>query len=158
MYDLTLLDDCISEKCSDFEVKRLYDEAKTIKIPCIDGNYFVKDEEFTTIVTEFDLVCQSSKEIWQVLSISLMNVGSLGGSFVQSWMVDAYGRKNFLGFMTTGMFASLLATAFSPNEWVYSLLRMVYGFFSNGVYLAGMVYVFELTSAANRIYRVYISY
>lgn len=94
-------------------------------VPCKHGWIYDRSEYQDTIVTEMNLVCEQSW--WPSTSTSLFYVGSLFGNIVFGHIADKYGRRT--SFFTLLFMAVTLsiATAFSPNIIVYTIIRTLIG-------------------------------
>ncbi|XP_068654633.1 organic cation/carnitine transporter 2-like [Aristolochia californica] len=81
----------------------------------------------TSIVSEWHLTCESS--LLASLPTSSFFVGCLLGGFLLATLADScLGRKRMLLLSCFLMSLTGILTVFSPNIWVYSLLRFVSGF------------------------------
>ncbi|KAK1579079.1 hypothetical protein Q3G72_035388 [Acer saccharum] len=81
----------------------------------------------TSIISEWGLECASS--LVKGLPASSFFMGCLAGGFILATLADtSLGRKNMLFLSCLMMSISSLLTIFSPNVWIYSVLRFVNGF------------------------------
>ncbi|KAJ4981230.1 hypothetical protein NE237_032067 [Protea cynaroides] len=81
----------------------------------------------SSVVSEWDLTCAGP--IIAGLPASSFFVGCLAGGLVLATLADtSLGRKNMLVLSCMIMSVTAASTVFSPNVWVYSLLRFISGF------------------------------
>uniref|UniRef100_A0A673UC84 Solute carrier family 22 member 4 n=1 Tax=Suricata suricatta TaxID=37032 RepID=A0A673UC84_SURSU len=104
---------------------------------CLDGWEFSQDIYLSTIVTEWNLVCEDD---WKApLTISLFFVGVLVGSFVSGQLSDRFGRKNVL-FVTMGMQTGFsFLQIFSKNFEMFAVLFVLVGMGQISNYVAAFV-------------------
>uniref|UniRef100_A0AAA9TJX3 Solute carrier family 22 member 5 n=1 Tax=Bos taurus TaxID=9913 RepID=A0AAA9TJX3_BOVIN len=104
---------------------------------CLDGWEFSQDIYLSTIVTEWNLVCEDD---WKApLTISLFFVGVLMGSFISGQLSDRFGRKNVL-FVTMGMQTGFsFLQIFSKNFEMFTVLFFLVGMGQISNYVAAFV-------------------
>uniref|UniRef100_A0A8C4PR77 Solute carrier family 22 member 5 n=1 Tax=Equus asinus TaxID=9793 RepID=A0A8C4PR77_EQUAS len=104
---------------------------------CLDGWEFSQDIYLSTIVTEWNLVCEDD---WKApLTISLFFVGVLVGSFISGQLSDRFGRKNVL-FVTMGMQTGFsFLQVFSKNFEMFTVLFVLVGMGQISNYVAAFV-------------------
>ncbi|XP_035146778.1 organic cation/carnitine transporter 2 isoform X2 [Callithrix jacchus] len=104
---------------------------------CLDGWEFSQDVYLSTIVTEWNLVCEDD---WKApLTISLFFVGVLLGSFISGQLSDRFGRKNVL-FVTMGMQTGFsFLQLFSKNFEMFVVLFVFVGMGQISNYVAAFV-------------------
>lgn len=96
----------------------------------------------TTIVTEWDLVCDNA---WQVSFVgSAYMLGLMIGSFVCGVLSDKYGRKLVIMFSIAASSLGSLAGAFMPEYWSFLLTRVVTAIGAEGVFLVPFTLSMEI--------------
>ncbi|KAM4826851.1 organic cation/carnitine transporter 2 isoform 1-T1 [Thomomys bottae] len=116
---------------------------------CLDGWEFSRDVYLSTIVTEWNLVCEND---WKPpLTISLFFVGVLLGSFISGQLSDRFGRKNVL-FVTMGMQTGFsFLQIFSTNFEMFTVLFVLVGMGQISNYVAAFVLGTEILGKSVRI-------
>nr|ABZ10518.1 solute carrier family 22 member 5 (predicted) [Callithrix jacchus] len=116
---------------------------------CLDGWEFSQDVYLSTIVTEWNLVCEDD---WKApLTISLFFVGVLLGSFISGQLSDRFGRKNVL-FVTMGMQTGFsFLQLFSKNFEMFVVLFVFVGMGQISNYVAAFVLGTEILGKSVRI-------
>ncbi|XP_004586449.2 organic cation/carnitine transporter 2 [Ochotona princeps] len=116
---------------------------------CLDGWEYSQDVYLSTIVTEWNLVCDDD---WKApLSISLFFVGVLVGSFISGQLSDRFGRKNVL-FVTMAMQTGFsFVQVFSKNFEMFTVLFVLVGMGQISNYVAAFVLGTEILSKSVRI-------
>ncbi|CAO2643090.1 Solute carrier family 22 member 5 [Lemmus lemmus] len=116
---------------------------------CLDGWEYSKDVFLSTIVTEWNLVCEDD---WKTpLTTSLFFVGVLCGSFVSGQLSDRFGRKNVL-FWTMAMHTGFsFLQVFSVNFEMFTVLYTLVGMGHISNYVAAFVLGTEILSKSIRI-------
>ncbi|XP_074649109.1 organic cation transporter protein-like [Tubulanus polymorphus] len=96
---------------------------------CVEFDYDFTNA-LTSLITEFDLVCDMS--YIPKLSISLQMVGVFFGAMVSGYFADWIGRKKTLIAFACLMIVTQIVVGFS-NSWVmYVIVRISSGFFNGG--------------------------
>ncbi|XP_070622677.1 solute carrier family 22 member 6-A-like [Erythrolamprus reginae] len=99
--------------------------------PCLDGWNYEGTVFTSTIVTEWDLVCDSRS--LQQLAQSIYMAGVLVGAIVFGGLSDKFGRKALLLWSCFQMAVSGSCTAFAPSFSAYCALRFLTGMALSGV-------------------------
>uniref|UniRef100_A0A8C3LJA9 Solute carrier family 22 member 2 n=1 Tax=Chrysolophus pictus TaxID=9089 RepID=A0A8C3LJA9_CHRPC len=114
--------------------------------PCQDG--WVYDYPGTSIVTEFNLVCEDS---WKLdLFQSSVNVGFFIGSMIIGYIADRFGRKLCLLITVLINSVSGVLVAFAPSYMWTVIFRLIQGLVSKGGWLTGYVLTAEFVGLSFR--------
>ncbi|XP_025973960.2 organic cation/carnitine transporter 2-like [Dromaius novaehollandiae] len=116
---------------------------------CLDGWEYSRDLYRSTIVSEWNLVCDDD---WKgPFSTSLFFVGVLFGSFISGQLSDKFGRKNVL-FVTMGMQTGFSFVQVFCTSWeMFSVLFMLVGMGQISNYVAAFVLGTEILGKSVRI-------
>ncbi|XP_058145624.1 solute carrier family 22 member 1 isoform X2 [Dasypus novemcinctus] len=114
--------------------------------PCQHG--WVYDSPGSSIVTEFNLVCDNS---WKVdLFQSCVNVGFFLGSLGVGYIADRFGRKLCLLVTTLINSVSGVLMAFAPNYTSMLFFRLLQGLVSKGSWTSGYTLITEFVGLGYR--------
>uniref|UniRef100_A0A4W3IUU0 Solute carrier family 22 member 4-like n=1 Tax=Callorhinchus milii TaxID=7868 RepID=A0A4W3IUU0_CALMI len=117
--------------------------------PCVDGWEYSTERYISTIVTQWDLVCENN---WKgPFTTSVFFLGGLCGSLFSGQFSDRYGRKTtlFIG-ITVQLVFGLLETASQSWE-MFCVLHFVVGFGSSSIYISTFVLGSEILSKSARV-------
>ncbi|XP_004874486.2 solute carrier family 22 member 8 isoform X2 [Heterocephalus glaber] len=103
--------------------------------PCLDG--WVYNTSRDTIVTEWDLVCDSAK--MKEMAQSVFMAGILIGGLVLGELSDRFGRKPILTLSYLLLATSGSSAAFSPSLPVYMVFRFLCGMSISGISLSTVI-------------------
>ncbi|XP_053573165.1 organic cation/carnitine transporter 2 [Bombina bombina] len=116
---------------------------------CLDGWDYSKEHYLTTIITEWDLVCEND---WKgPLTTSLFFVGVLIGSFVSGQMSDRFGRKKVLFATMAVQTGFSLIQVFSVNWEMFTVLFVIVGMGQISNYVAAFILGAEILGKSVRI-------
>ncbi|XP_076389828.1 organic cation transporter 1 isoform X1 [Megachile rotundata] len=119
-------------------------------IGCQHGWVYDTRDYDSTLVTELDLVCDNSW--WPSTSTTFFYVGSLFGNVVFGWIADKWGRRTaFFAILFLEVILSI-ATSFSPNYVIYTVLRTVNGLFFPAIYQIPFILALELMGPRYRTF------
>ncbi|XP_036618371.1 solute carrier family 22 member 10-like [Trichosurus vulpecula] len=115
---------------------------------CVDGWVYDQSLFTSSIVTEWDLVCDS----WTLksLSQSVFLAGILVGYPIWGYLSDRFGRKRMLPPSYLMLAVSSTGAAFAQSFPVYCCLRFLLGFLISGIILCGGTLVIEWTTSQHR--------
>ncbi|XP_040478410.1 solute carrier family 22 member 4 isoform X2 [Ursus maritimus] len=106
---------------------------------CVDGWEFSQDIYLSTIVTEWNLVCDDD---WKTpLTSSLFFVGVLLGSFVSGQLSDRFGRKNILFATMAVQTGFSFLQIFSINWEMFTVLFVIVGMGQISNYVVAFILV-----------------
>ncbi|XP_014648424.1 PREDICTED: solute carrier family 22 member 8 isoform X2 [Ceratotherium simum simum] len=114
--------------------------------PCLDGWAYVSTRD--SIVTEWDLVCNSNK--LKEMAQSVFMAGILIGGILLGDLSDRFGRKPILTCCYLLLAASGSGAAFSPTFTSYMVFRFLCGFSISGITLSTVILSVEWMSTQLR--------
>ncbi|KAL9979760.1 hypothetical protein ACROYT_G017470 [Oculina patagonica] len=105
-------------------------------------------DDFKSVVTEFDLVCE--RELYGTIGSSMIFVGFFLGGIAVGPFSDKFGRK--ITMYVSGIIVSVvsLLAAFPETFWLFALCRCVIGFGIGGYSIAAYVLLTELVGIRHR--------
>ncbi|XP_074846386.1 solute carrier family 22 member 2-like isoform X3 [Carettochelys insculpta] len=114
--------------------------------PCQDG--WVYDASGSSIVTEFNLVCEDS---WKLdLFQSCVNIGFFIGGINIGYLADRFGRKLCLLITILINSTSGVLLAFAPSYTWMLIFRFIQGLVSKGGWLTGYILITEFVGLRYR--------
>ncbi|XP_063167261.1 solute carrier family 22 member 16 isoform X2 [Candoia aspera] len=115
---------------------------------CTDGYIYDRTNWQSTIVTEWDLVCQ--QEWLAKLTQPTFMLGVLFGAVIFGDLADRLGRRYILWLTSTGQFIFGIAVAFTFNYNSFVIVRFLLAMVSSGYLVVVFVYVTEYTGIKAR--------
>ncbi|XP_045766958.1 carcinine transporter [Maniola jurtina] len=110
--------------------------------PCLDGYEYDKTEVKSSVVIDFDLVCEY--DVYPTLGLVALNVGGPIGVYSFGLLNDRIGRKkSFFACLTTLLLGSMM-TAYAHEFWFWVLARIIVGLTIPAVYQIPFIISLEL--------------
>ncbi|XP_029812877.1 solute carrier family 22 member 11-like isoform X1 [Suricata suricatta] len=116
--------------------------------PCVDGWVYDHSTFTSTIVSEWDLVCDHKglKSVSQTLYMT----GLLIGSIFWGVLADQFGRKWILSWSCLQVALISTSTIFASNFYIYAGLRFLVASGVSGILLTSMMLLVEWTTTRRR--------
>ncbi|XP_067899126.1 organic cation/carnitine transporter 2-like [Heterodontus francisci] len=117
--------------------------------PCLDGWEYSKDQYISTIVSEWDLVCDND---WKgPFSMSVFFLGVVVGTFITGQLSDRFGRKAVLFGTMAVQTGFTMSQVFSPKWEIFCLLNFFVGVGQIANYVAAFVLGSEVLGKSVRV-------
>ncbi|XP_014892979.1 solute carrier family 22 member 5 [Poecilia latipinna] len=155
-------DEAVHSQCSRYNlaaVKNLSDQGyipgrdvNLTNLPlegCLDGWNYSKEVYQSTIVTEWNLVCDNQ---WKVpFASSTLFVGYLFGSLISGQLSDRFGRKKVVFISLGAQSLSVLLQSFSQSWRIFCVMFLFVGASQISIYISAFVLGTELLSKTMRV-------
>uniref|UniRef100_A0A1A7XN66 Solute carrier family 22 (Organic cation/carnitine transporter), member 5 n=1 Tax=Iconisemion striatum TaxID=60296 RepID=A0A1A7XN66_9TELE len=116
---------------------------------CLDGWMYSRDVYQSTIVTEWNLVCDNQ---WKVpFASSTLFVGYLLGSLISGQLSDRFGRKKVVFVSLAAQSLSVLLQSFSQSWRMFCVMFLFVGASQISIYISAFVLGTELLSKTMRV-------
>ncbi|XP_043927334.1 solute carrier family 22 member 16 [Protopterus annectens] len=139
--DIWELDQCSRfRRDNGFKLTYEYDGNKSY-FPCSDGFLYDRAKLKSTIVTDWNLVCD--QEWLGKFTQPTFMLGVLFGAMIFGDLADRIGRRPVMWFTSTGQFVFGIAVAFSLEYYSFIILRFLLAMVSSGYLVVVFVYVTE---------------
>uniref|UniRef100_A0A8D1HYQ3 Solute carrier family 22 member 16 n=1 Tax=Sus scrofa TaxID=9823 RepID=A0A8D1HYQ3_PIG len=116
--------------------------------PCLDGYIYDKSKWRSTVVTEWDLVC--NREWFGRLIQPVFMLGVLLGAAVFGYLSDRTGRRVILWTTSIGVFLCGIGVAFTFDYYSFMIARFLLAMVGSGYLVVVFVYVTEFVGMKSR--------
>ncbi|XP_029444244.1 solute carrier family 22 member 13-like isoform X1 [Rhinatrema bivittatum] len=149
------------EECSmytpvDWDIESIEKYGLNATEKCQDGWVYDTSEQKSTLITEFDLVCDKKEQ--EAISQSIFMLGLLIGALIFGPLGDRIGRRPIILLSLLLQLVFGVGAAFAPHFYVYVALRCVVGIGISGIMINNLVLVTEWVGVAQRAHATIISH
>nr|AAI18254.1 Solute carrier family 22 (organic cation/carnitine transporter), member 16 [Bos taurus] len=116
--------------------------------PCLDGYIYDRSKWLSTVVTQWDLVC--NREWFGRLIQPTFMFGVLLGAVIFGYLSDRAGRRLVLWASSTGVFLFGIAAAFTFDYYSFIVARFLLAISGSGYLVVVFVYVTEFVGMKSR--------
>ncbi|ROT64790.1 putative organic cation transporter protein isoform X2 [Penaeus vannamei] len=117
-------------------------------VPCMNGWHYDTSVIFSSIVIDYDLVCE--RAIYPTVGLSVLNIGGIIGVYIFGTISDRFGRRvSFLVCLAVEQVFGLL-TAFAPDFWSWIACRFMVGLTVPAIYQIPFIISLELVGPSYR--------
>ncbi|XP_021549025.1 solute carrier family 22 member 16 [Neomonachus schauinslandi] len=116
--------------------------------PCLDGYIYDKSKWDSTVVTQWDLVC--NREWFAKMVQPVFMLGVLLGAMIFGYLSDRLGRRLVLWSTSIGVFFFGIAAAFSSDYYGFMIARFLLAMSGSGYLVVVFVYVTEFIGMKSR--------
>ncbi|XP_050302728.1 carcinine transporter isoform X2 [Anthonomus grandis grandis] len=109
---------------------------------CKDGYEYDTSVVYSSIVLEYDLVCD--KDIYPTLGLVSLNFGGPFGVYLFGYLNDRIGRKKTFFICLTTLIVGGVLTALSPDFWWWAAARLIVGLTIPAIYQIPFIISLEL--------------
>ncbi|KAG6459307.1 carcinine transporter isoform X2 [Manduca sexta] len=110
--------------------------------PCLDGYVYNTSVVTSSIVIDFDLVCEY--DVYPTLGLVALNVGGPIGVYTFGYLNDRIGRKKSFFLCLSTLLLGSIMTAYAHEYWFWVLARVIVGLTIPAVYQIPFIISLEL--------------
>ncbi|XP_078605268.1 organic cation transporter protein-like [Branchiostoma floridae x Branchiostoma japonicum] len=117
-------------------------------VRCHDGWEYDQSVYRSTVVTDYDLVCE--RHWFKELGQSIFMVGVSAGGLISGMTSDRFGRRPTVVACIVLQMGSGLAAAFTTDYVIFLVLRLLAGGAANGLFYVGLTLAIEVIGSSKR--------
>ncbi|XP_068242977.1 solute carrier family 22 member 7-like [Palaemon carinicauda] len=124
------------------------DSDRTAWIPCTSGHTFNLTQYSSTVVTEWDLVCE--RRALYSTTFGAVSVGKMIGYLSFGCVLDTFGRRRVVLLCSALFLVAGFLCSLSPNIEVYIFFRVIISIMDVGMYLGCFITSMEISPLKRR--------